>query len=285
MAEDLLGPLREGPLPVLSPASSIRARGEQRRRRRAALSASAVVVVGGVLAAGAAVTLTGGGGGDELRPAPFASPAPSSSAPTPSAAPAPVAPVGWFLPDAFLAAADAARVEDPGWVVDEAFEPDSLTSTADPCGERRIPLDDRVRDQGEQIMSSRREAGGSSLHQEIYRYETAEDAALAFGAYEQQYARCASVPNPDADGPGWTTRSEVRRQELTPSGGSLLVRRIPCAPEGGCTMHFATYTMVVRHADAVTVVTYMIGEDGDPADEAEALLEAVQRQLARVVSG
>ena len=278
MAEDLLGPLRDRPLPPLASGATLRARGEQRRRRRRVALSSAVALTL-VLAGGGALALSGRDEPDALRPAPFASPAPE-----PSDSPSPP-PRAWFLPDAFLSAEEAARAEWPGWVVDEAAVPDNLTTVADPCRSGEIPLVDRVGDQGERVMGSTREAGGSSLLQEIYRYDSASDARKAFEEYEQQYARCASVPDPNVDGEGWTIRSEVRRAELTPLGASLLVRRIPCDPGGACTEHFSTYEMVAQRAEALTVVGYTIGEDGDPAEEAAALLDAVQSRLAQVVSG
>lgn len=274
MAEDLLGPLRDGPLPPLAPAALLRARGEQRRRRRrVALGAAAAVAL--VLVGGTAVALSGLGETDELRPAPFATSEPERS---PAASPR-----RWFLPDVLLTPEEAARAELPGWVVDESVEPDSLAPAADPCREGRIPLDDRVTDLGERVMGSRREAGGSSLHQEVYRYETAADAAAAFAEYEEQYARCAEVQDPNND-PGWTIRSEVRQREGAADSERLLVRAVPCGPAGGCIAHFATYTMLLREAEAVTVVTYLISEDGDPAEDAESLLAAVQERLRRVVT-
>lgn len=142
-----------------------------------------------------------------------------------------------------------------------------------------MPLDDRVRDQGERVMGSTREVGGSSLVQELYAYESPADAEQAFAEYEQRYDRCASVQDPN-NAAGWTIRSEV----VDRSDGGVLVRRIPCSPEDACTEHFSTYTMLVREAEALTVVAYMIGEDGDPAEAARALLAAVQEQLRQVVS-
>ncbi|TAL12156.1 MAG: hypothetical protein EPN99_17080 [Frankiales bacterium] len=230
-----------------------------------------------MLAGGTAVALTGLGEPDELRPAPFASSEPERS-PTPSPRP-------WFLPDVLLTPEEAGRAELPGWVVDPTVEPDSLAPAADPCREGRIPLDDRVTDQGEQVMGSRREVGGSSLHQEVYRYETAADAAAAFAEYEQQYSRCPDEPDPAGDGPGSTIRAEVRQREGSPDSDRMLVRSIPCGPDGGCVPHFATYTMLVREAEAVTLVVYLIGEDGDPAEDAASLLDAVQERLRRVVTG
>ena len=43
--------------------------------------------------------------------------------------------------------------------------------------------------------------------------------------------------------------------------------------------------MLVREAEAVTLVVYLIGEDGDPAEDAASLLDAVQERLRRVVTG
>ena len=133
-------------------------------------------------------------------------------------------------------------------------------------------------------MSSQREAGGSSLLQEVYRYATATAAEQALAEYEQQFSRCSDTQDPNAD-EGWTIRSEVVDRQAGSGGTRTLVRRVPCSPEGACTEHFSTYTMLVREVDAVTVVLYTIGEDGDPIEWARPLIAAVQERLREVVAG
>ena len=186
----------------------------------------------------------------------------------------------WFLPDAFLPPVQAAEAELPGWMIQDSHAPDDITSVADPCQEGTLPLADQIRDQGEQAMGSEREAGGSSLLQEVYGYSSATTAEQAFAEYEQRYTRCASVQDPNAS-EGWTIRSAV----VEDTGARVVVRRIPCSPEAACAEHFSTYVFLVRVADAVTVVAYTIAEDGDPAEEARALAAAVERRLREAVIG
>ena len=195
------------------------------------------------------------------------------------------APGPWSTADALLSPEQAGAAEQPGWTVSASFVADDDSPVADPCGEEKVPVAEGRREQTERAMGSTREAGGSSLVQEVYRYDSAASAERAFAAYEQQYARCASAPNPDAGGPGWTTRSEVMDREVGPAGRRLLVRRIPCSPEGACTEHFSTYEIVVQQADGVSVVGYTIGEDGDPIEWARPLVVAVQERLRAVAGG
>jgi hypothetical protein len=129
-------------------------------------------------------------------------------------------------------------------------------------------------------MSSTREAGGSSLAQEAYRYSSSVVAHDAYLEYVARFQRCSDMPDPNGFD-GSTIRSELIGPGDPPSGDRLLIRRIPCQ-EGSCTEHFASYVMVVREADALTVVGYAIAEDGDPLEQAGRLAIAVHEHLRRV---
>lgn len=184
----------------------------------------------------------------------------------------------WSLSDAFLPPEVAAEAELPGWKVVSRLDP-ADGPVADPCRDGSPPMSEAVTEVAARAMGSTREAGGSNLAQEVYRYDSPDSAAEAFAVHEQRYARCAEVP--EQSGPdGQSVRSEV----VARTADRLLVRRIPCM-SGGCAAHFSTYEMVVRVGSAVTLVAYAISEDGDPAEEAHALAAAVERRLRDVVSG
>ena len=63
----------------------------------------------------------------------------------------------------------------------------------------------------------------------------------------------------------------------------LLVRERYCGPE--CSDIATTYALVVRAADGLSVLSYGIGEDGDPEDGARPLLDAAAEALQSAVSG
>lgn len=285
--DDRLAGLRSTPVPPLAPAAAVRARGDRRRsRHRAALAAAAALAAVGVLGA---VALSAGGSAkpDSLQPAPFASePAGATAMPAPSPLldpePSPVMkeppPAPWAMTEAFLPPEAAGEAEQPGWTVTSQLDPQD-GPVADPCREGSAPLAEEVVEVVGRAMGSSREVGGSNLAQEVYRYSSPQSAADAFAVYEERYARCAEVPDDQAP-EGQTIRSEV----VDRAPDRLLVRRIPCM-SGGCTDHFSTYEMVVRVQDAVTVVAYAIAEDGDPAQDARALVAAVERRLREVVGG
>jgi hypothetical protein len=202
-----------------------------------------------------------------------APPVPSQAAPRP-----------WVLAEAFLSPAAAAAAEGPPmnearWSVVEPYAPDQAP-LADPCSEGSVPLAGEVVDSGERAMSSTREAGGSSLTQEVYRYSSSFVAYDAHLHYVDRFRRCSDVPDPNGF-EGSTIRSELIGPGDAPSGDRLLVRRLPCQ-EDTCTDHFATYVMVVREADALTVVGYAIAEDGDPLEQAGRIVGAVHEHLRRV---
>ena len=274
MPTDLLGPLGDEPVPPLAPAAVVRARGEQRsRRRRAALAGATALTL--ALAGGVGIALGVPAGTDALRPEPYATSGTGEPTPTPTP-PAPAR--DWSLSDAFLPPEVAAEAELPGWKVVSRLDPED-GPVADPCRDGSPPMSEAVTEVAARAMGSTREAGGSNLAQEVYRYDSPDSAAEAFAVHEQRYARCAEVP--EQSGPdGQSVRSEV----VARTADRLLVRRIPCM-SGGCAAHFSTYEMVVRVGSAVTLVAYAISEDGDPAEEAHALAAAVERRLRDVVSG
>lgn len=198
-------------------------------------------------------------------------PEPGERLDPPPPAPEPDAP---FAPsEAFLSPEQAAAAESPGWAVDEAYEP-APGPLLDPCGDGAAPLAGEVTASAERAMGSRRDVGGSSLQQEVYVYGSTQAARDAVAAYAAAVERCPSAASPTSP-PGHTVRSS-----LVVSGSSrLLVRRQGCAPT--CTDLATTYALVAQAGRGVTVAAYGIGEDGDPAQAARALLDAVSAQLAR----
>ena len=156
-------------------------------RSRNAVLAAAVVIA--LLAVVGLVVLLLGGFDDEGRPAstaPTASATPTGSAsasPTPSpagptAAPPEAAP--WEVDAAFVTPEAASAAEERGFSVStEEGEPGPLL---DPCGDGDFPLAGAIAASNERVLSSTREAGGSGLAQEVFRYATEQDAAAALAA-------------------------------------------------------------------------------------------------------
>lgn len=215
---------------------------------------------------------------DEACPQDF----PSASAPTStSASPTPASGPTWEPAAAFLSPEAAAQAELPGWRVDEEYEPEA-GPLLDPCGEADFPRAENVVASDERAIGSQREAGGSRLTQEVFRYSSPQAAAGALAGYADAVERCPERQSPQAP-EGYTDRYSV--VELTEADGvqRLLVRRQPCAPQGQCTAHFRTYLVAAKAGDGVTVADYGIGEDGDPQDDARALLVAAAEQLTAAV--
>lgn len=200
----------------------------------------------------------------------------------PTEEPPPPRTTSWAVGDAFLSPERASQVESEGWRVPARQTPDPAP-LADLCGTGTVPGADRLREQAERAMSSTREAGGSSLAQEVYRYDSAETAKAAFAESLAGISRCEEVQDPN-DEPGNTIRSEHVHAERRGTYEAVLLRRVPCK-SGSCVDHWATYLMLVHAAEALTVVGYTIAEDGDPRAEAEALLTAVAEHLAQTVGG
>lgn len=209
-------------------------------------------------------------------------PSPAGSRPTsPPTAATQAAGPGWEPAAAFLPPEAAGSAELLGWQVDQAYEP-AAGPLLDPCGADPFPLADEVVASGERALGSQREAGGSELVQEVFRYSSPEAAADALGGYVAAVERCPDRASPQSP-EGYTERHSVVEQ--TDSGGvqQLLVRRLPCLPEGQCPAHFSSYLLAAQAGDGLTVAAYAIGEDGDPEADARALLVAVAEQLAAAV--
>ena len=192
--------------------------------------------------------------------------------------PPPPVPDAPFPPgDAFLAPEQAAATGSPGWAVDRAYAP-GAGPLLDPCGDGAVPRADDVTARDERALASRREAGGSSLQQEVWVYRSADAAGEAVAAYLQAVQRCPSAPAPDSP-PDHRVESSL----LVEGSSRLLVRRRACAP--ACTDLATTYALVASAGRGVTVATYATAEDGDPVEAARALLDAVTAQLARAAAG
>jgi hypothetical protein len=251
-------------------------------RTRAALLVVAAVVA--VLAVGGLVVLLLSGGGDDDRlvaSSPTASPTPApSTSPSPSPAPAatvPAEPDPWALHAAFVTTEAAAAAEEPGWV-SSSGDPDP-GPLLDPCRDGVFPLPEAVQDSDERGMASEREAGGSTLAQEVFRYRTEQDAAAALTEYRERVERCSTTPveTMPSDSEELAVLDEASRDDR------LLVRNRYCNP--ACTDLYTTYAMVVQAGDGLSVLTYAVGEDGDPSQYAPRLLDAAVEALQRAVTG
>jgi hypothetical protein len=187
------------------------------------------------------------------------------------------------LTDGFLPPDEAAQATDqPGWRVTAPFTADPAP-LADPCREGTTPVAAKVVEAAERGLDEEREHAGSSLVQEIHRYNSATAAHEAYRAYVDRYRRCARVPDPHGSD-GDTIRWELIGPQDPPYGDGELVRRTPCI-SGSCVPHFSTYAMVVRVEDVLSVVGYSVREDRDPIEDAGRLLAAVGDHLREVVRG
>lgn len=253
------------------------------RQRQAVIAAAVVIAL--LAAAGLGVLLLRGDEPDRLAtPSPAPSSVPPSTAPTPtaepSASPSPSpspSPTGWEVATAFLSPEAASTAEEPGWTVDEDTEPEP-GALLDPCREGGFPLDAEVAASDERTMSSEREVGGSFLRQEVFRYADAGAATRAVAEYADRVERCPSTPVEGGPGDHTNEGTVVERAD-----DRLLVRLRSCAPE--CSDLFTGYFLVARAEDGLTVAYYEVGEDGDPAEPAAALLDAAAEALAVAVRG
>jgi hypothetical protein len=269
---------------------------EPRGQDRAVLTVAGVVLA--VALAGAVVLLTGGGD-DRATPAagpqdavttatptPSASPSatptlsPPAAAPVPSPAgssPPPQPPPGWDVATAYLSPEQADAVERPGWAVDGGHLPDERP-LLDPCRSGAPPGAAAVAAQGERLMKSTRESGGSTLLQEVLRYDGPRQAASAFDQHLSDVAACPQAPA--QDGPaGGTLRYEVVDRGDGQGVRTALVRLQPCSAEGGCADTYRSYVLLAQSAAGLTAAYYGQGEDGDPRPAATALLGAVADRL------
>ena len=217
---------------------------------------------------------------DEACPQDSPSASASTSTST-SASPTPASGPTWEPAAAFLSPEAAAQAELPGWRVDEEYEPEA-GPLLDPCGEADFPRAEAVVASDERAIGSQREAGGSRLAQEVFRYSSPQAAAGALAGYADAVERCPERQSPQAP-EGYIDRYSVVEQTSSDGVQQLLVRRQPCAPQGQCTAHFRTYLVAAQAGDGVTVADYGIGEDGDPDDDARALLVAAAEQLTAAV--
>lgn len=184
----------------------------------------------------------------EVRGGPFAAPEPSLMKGPP---PPPPAPATWDAMDALLTAEDTTSVEPGDWVVSGVPQERLL----DPCeGGTRYPTDEAVEATDRRGLEVRREAGGTQVDQEVYRYASAQDAAEAVAGYRRAVAECPSEPETGILG-------GTRTHEIVDSAGDgkLYVRVLTecpsCAP-------YPSYLAVVQVDDGVAVLSVVVGEDG-----------------------
>ncbi len=156
----------------------------------------------------------------------------------------------WSAEDALLDVADARQVEPGAW----QRETSPGGRVLDPCPGRTPRREDAaVRDSAEGGLVLRREAGGTGVDQEVYRYPSARLAAAALDGYERAVRRCPREPGSVR---GTTTLYDVARREA-----DALYVRVGCA--GEC-VPWPVYVAVVRVGDGLAVVEAGWGEDGDP---------------------
>ena len=132
-------------------------------------------------------------------------------------------------------------------------------------------------------MSSQREAGGSGLRQEVFRYFSAQAAASALDGYVQRAQRCPRPPVPGAGAVPDLAGHSLELSVVQRTGATVLVRGRYCAPE--CTDIATRYWLLAQDRDGLIVASYGTGEDGDPARPARALLRATAEALRAATSG
>lgn len=251
------------------------------RQRHAVIVAAAVLAL--LALAGAGVLLLRGSDAQApvARPTTDTSPSatPSSApppepSPTPTPSPSPSAGT-WEPSDAFLTPEQASQAEGSDWALaDFSSDPEPLL---DPCGGDGVPQAEAVDAEQDRALTAEREIASNELLQEVYRYAGEQDAAAAFATYRQRVEACPRTPLDEGD--------EIESSIVTErsSDDRLLVRQRYCNPE--CTDLFTRYAMVARSGAGLTVLRYAIGEDGDPAEPAGALLDAAAEALAAAVRG
>jgi hypothetical protein len=216
----------------------------------------------------AAPTTTAGTGPTPAGPTP-AGPTPAGPTPTPLPA--------WDVEEAYLSPDAAGAAEQPGWRVEPDHVPDP-SPVLDPCRTGSPPRADAVAAQGERLLQSTRDSGGSTLLQEVLRYAREDDAAAAFARHLADVADCPQAPA--VEGPaGSTLRYEVVERSDDDGVRSALVQLRPCTADAGCLDTYRSYVLLAQSADGLTAAFYGLGEDGDPRQAGQSLLEAVADRL------
>lgn len=205
------------------------------------------------------------------------SPEPATPPPAPSAAPV------WRLEDGFLSPQEATRAQggSSSWELKDV--PPTLGPLLDPCADASFPAASDIRQGAERSIETHQEIDGSALTQEVFRYSSAEASLAAFEGYVDRVQRCAAAN--DAGRESGPFPMEVRQLR---AGDRLLVARGDCPAQDGegvmpADCMWVSYRMVVRSGDGLTVAGYGTGEDGDPAEGAQELLDAIAAKLARTV--
>lgn len=186
----------------------------------------------------------------------------------------------WDTANAFLSPQAATLAEQPGWAVVPDYPPGPFV-VLDACRDRDMRYSESQIHSLERRIASQREAGGSQLTQEVTQYFSQEVAEDVFIEHVDELRQCPTQ-SPRQD-PSSTIRHEVVARRTIDGGQSMLVREQPCGSQGGCTAHFAYYVMVVQIGNGVTLAEYTLLEDGDPAQDAESLLTAVEQALRAAV--
>lgn len=186
----------------------------------------------------------------------------------------------WRPSDAFLGPDDATAAEPTSW---RATGGGDVRMLLDPCSDPDYPRRDALAETGLQTLVAEREIGGSLLVQQVLRYTDGEAAEEAFDAYLERTVRC---PEQSLGDPEQVLRLSSEISASAGAGRQALVRQVPCSVgTDSCADHFTTYVLVAVVGDGLMLATYEQGEDGDPADEARALLDAAAGRLRAVVTG
>lgn len=315
LSDDLLGPLRAGPVPPLAAGDRVRARGEQRARRtRALLAGTGALVV--LAAGGTAYGLTGGGGGDDaLR---FAATAPpvTTAAPTTSPSTAPVCVAGGPSTDPTCRGGSAVTTPAPsagaGTTSPGPGSPTTPPSTAPPAPPVAIPAEALVSAAELGTFSWVRWASSRSpveagvdpcgtglvgLESAVahlsgsYQIEEAGEPVPETPSVGQQVVRFPSAAAAAAAAAGY--RADVARcsvlqrrdgstEELrVVSTSPYVVDLTYTSPDGNRNPFFLNYTGVAVAGDLVSTWT-AASAHGYAREDAERVATSVQAALCRV---
>jgi hypothetical protein len=256
VADDLFGPLAQGPVPPLAPASVVRARGDQRRRRTGrALAGTAMAVVALAAVTGYAVVAPDGEP-DAVRPAPAASAEGATPSASPLTTPTGAAPV---RAEQVLDAATVASVSGGSWASDGADRDNAHAPWAE-CSE--VPPAEAGR------LRRLRSTSGRTVGHVVLRYADVASARAQLERWLADLERCP-VRQLAADD---ATDAWAPLAELPGEGPERAYASVTSTPScSGCEQVVTTVALSVvdEHLSYVSVTGPEVGDLSALADAAD----------------